>query len=199
MKFDRHIRSGTTAELPVEFHSDRTTLNANLAASRLCEILSDIGIGPWSLCPNPLAQVAHQCRENIAYMRHQSSIYWNISRFGNRRKQMSRLVKFWHLVHQHMRDITFRFSVSHLLISFYVSIFKPATLSVVCRGVECKHLEQYSYHHFAHLQCKNLHLMQVIFMLSLFTLHNINIPLVHCIFSVFWVSTLISGLYVLFL
>ena len=38
MKFDGHIGS-TAAEVPVKFQSDRTILNANLAASRLYEIL----------------------------------------------------------------------------------------------------------------------------------------------------------------
>ena len=50
LKFDRHIGS-TAAEVPVKFQSDRTILNANLAASRLYEILrkdvfSDIETGP---------------------------------------------------------------------------------------------------------------------------------------------------------
>ena len=38
MKFDRHIGSNA-AEVPVKFQSDQTIINANLAASRLCEIL----------------------------------------------------------------------------------------------------------------------------------------------------------------
>ena len=55
MKFDRHIGS-TAAEVPVKFQSDRTILNANLAASRLYEILrkdvfSDIETGPRLLLP----------------------------------------------------------------------------------------------------------------------------------------------------
>ena len=50
LKFDRHIGS-TAAEVPVKFQGDRTILNANLAASRLYEILqkdvfSDIETGP---------------------------------------------------------------------------------------------------------------------------------------------------------
>ena len=38
LKFDRHIDS-TTAEVHINFQSDRTFINTNLAASRLCEIL----------------------------------------------------------------------------------------------------------------------------------------------------------------
>ena len=57
LKFDRHIGS-TAAEVPVEFQSDRTILNTNLAASRLYEILrkdvfSDIETGPWSWYTTP--------------------------------------------------------------------------------------------------------------------------------------------------
>ena len=38
MKFNRHLGSGA-AEVPVKFQSDGTSLNPNLAASRLREIL----------------------------------------------------------------------------------------------------------------------------------------------------------------
>ena len=38
LKFDRHLGSGA-AEVPVKFQSDGTSLNPNLAASRIREIL----------------------------------------------------------------------------------------------------------------------------------------------------------------
>ena len=38
LKFDRHVDS-TAAEVPVKFRSDRTILNTNLTALKLCEIL----------------------------------------------------------------------------------------------------------------------------------------------------------------
>ena len=38
LKFDRHFGS-TAADVPVKFQSDRSILNTNLVASRLCEIL----------------------------------------------------------------------------------------------------------------------------------------------------------------
>ena len=38
LQFDRHIGS-TAAEMPVKFQSDRTILNTNLAAMRVCDIL----------------------------------------------------------------------------------------------------------------------------------------------------------------
>ena len=53
LKFNRHI-SSTAAEVPVKFQSNRTILNTNLTASRLCEIwrwdvLSVIETGPQCL------------------------------------------------------------------------------------------------------------------------------------------------------
>ena len=45
LKFDRHLGS-PAAEVPVKFQSDQTNLNTNLAASRLCQILSNFEIGP---------------------------------------------------------------------------------------------------------------------------------------------------------
>ena len=51
LRFDRYIGCSAT-DVPVKFQSDRTFLNTNLAASRLCQILQedvllDIETGPW--------------------------------------------------------------------------------------------------------------------------------------------------------
>ena len=46
MKFDRHL-SSTAADVPVRVQSDRESLNLNLAASRIHEILRQ-GVHPLS-------------------------------------------------------------------------------------------------------------------------------------------------------
>ena len=66
LTFDRHIGS-TAAEVPVKFHSDRTILNTNLAASRLYEVLrkdvfSDIETGS---CISYFVDASHSYRRQF--------------------------------------------------------------------------------------------------------------------------------------
>ena len=73
LKFDRHLGSAA-AEVPVKFQSDWKSLNPNLAASRLYEILSQQHLpfitlreSPWTAALNFLTQLTSLFRPMLIY------------------------------------------------------------------------------------------------------------------------------------